>query len=347
MSRRQRLLKHIDHKKQGIEVAPYFAPLLPKAEGFKVLTLDVFDTERLRDNARQDIDITEDGLARIEPVDLVGDASSIADLVRASPHGGDIHYVVSSHNFEHLPNPLKFLRGCTDLLAPDGVISMAVPDGRACFDHYRMPTRLSDWLDAFHEDRTQPSAATLFDSIAYNATFSRDGQRLNGCRWESDNPEGFCADNGLGGAFDIYNAAQDPAMGYRDAHCSVFFPESLRLMFADLIFMGQLDLEVIDITPTRGLEFFVHLRKPVNPVVREQAAFYALRADLLADVSRAMGKGGWSDAAGGQAAARQAKPRLSRRIEDGAKSVLRTLVGPSRFQKLHDWHKRTARDRLR
>ncbi|ABD56256.1 methyltransferase domain-containing protein [Jannaschia sp. CCS1] len=341
MNRRQRLLQYIDRDKMGIEVAPYFTPLVPKADGFKVLTLDVFDTDRLRENARQDAGISDDGVARIEPVDLVGDASSIADLVSASPHAGNIHYIVSSHNFEHLPNPLKFLRGCADLLSPGGVLSMAVPDGRACFDHFRMPTRLSDWLDAFHEDRTQPSAGTLFDYHAFHAAYMRDGQPAVGCVWEVDDPCKFAPQENVQGALDLYHGARQPGADYRDAHCSVVFPETMRLMLADLIFLGLLDLEVIAVEPTQGLEFFIHLRKPVQPSVTETAAFYARRKNLLRDVAVAMGKGGT------RATTRRPLHTLAHRLEVGSKSTLKRLVGTDRFQRLDDWHKRTVRDRRR
>lgn len=292
MERRLHILRYIDPQKKGIEVAPYHSPLLAKADWANVLTLDVFDTERLLKNAYQDPNLSKADLSKIEPVDLVGDASSIADIVRCSAEAeNDIHYVVSSHNFEHLPNPLKFLRGCADILAPGGVLSMAIPDGRACFDHYRIPTRLSDWLDAFNEDRSQPSAATIFDYQANTSLYFRDGELSVGCSWGEENPMNFRPSMNLKGALDSYYAGRETSATYKDTHCSVLFPEILRLMLEDLIFLGLLDLEVIEVTSTQGLEFFVHLRKPFQFNVPDEASFYARRSQLLRDLSTEMGKG--------------------------------------------------------
>jgi hypothetical protein len=46
---------------------------------------------------------------------------------------------------------------------------MAIPDYRACFDHYRYPTRLSDWLRSYHHPLIQPDAESLFDSDSNTA----------------------------------------------------------------------------------------------------------------------------------------------------------------------------------
>ena len=89
----------------------------------------------------------------IEDVDLVGSSTHIGELVRARGEAGTFDYVVSSHNFEHLPNPIRFLQGCAEALRPGGILSMAIPDRRACFDYFRPVTRLSDWIQAFVEDR--------------------------------------------------------------------------------------------------------------------------------------------------------------------------------------------------
>ena len=46
---------------------------------------------------------------------------------------------------------------------------MAIPDRRGCFDFFRPLTRLSEWIDAFVEERSQPSCAQTFDSSAFFA----------------------------------------------------------------------------------------------------------------------------------------------------------------------------------
>ena len=171
MDRRDYILKYANTRGKGIEIAPYFNPLVPKREGFDVLILDVFDSNRLHENAINDSMVPNDRIDEIEPVDIVGDASQLIDIVTENSLAGKIDYIVSSHNFEHLPNPIKFLQGVELALKPGGFLSIAVPDYRACFDHFRMPTRLSDWLAGYHEDRTQPNAETVFDANAFSSVY--------------------------------------------------------------------------------------------------------------------------------------------------------------------------------
>ena len=54
---------------------------------------------------------------------------------------------------------------------------MAIPDRRACFDYFRPVTRLSDWIQAFVEDRNRPSLAQGFDSKELFARYDDGKQR--------------------------------------------------------------------------------------------------------------------------------------------------------------------------
>ncbi|MFN4058166.1 MAG: methyltransferase domain-containing protein [Roseinatronobacter sp.] len=282
----KRILKHADLTQKGIEVAPYYKPLVSKAK-HDVLIIDVFETDELRRRAEAD-PLIED-TSRIEPVDLVGDASDIERLVTDAGHAGQIAYIVSSHNFEHLPNPIKFLRGCSAILKPGGVVSMAVPDGRACFDFYRMPTRLSDWLAAYHEDRRQPSAETLFDALSLQSMYLKRGKLRPACGIGRDSPRRFIANHKLAETYDLYKQVKADPGGYRDAHCSVFFPETVELMLRDLNFLGLLDLEIIEVSKSKGHEFIIHLRKPKTPSSEPEKAFYTRRDALMARITQNLG----------------------------------------------------------
>lgn len=291
MARTDQILKHADISQKGIEVAPYFNPTLRKGDGNDILVLDVFDTDRLRQNATTDALIPESRLAEIEDVDLVGDASHIGDLVRGANLEGQIGFIISSHNFEHLPNPILFLQGAYAALKPGGVLSMAVPDCRACFDFFRMPTRLADWLAAFHEGRKQPSSEILFDGVAMGAWYIAQGKTHPGCNIASDDPAGFVPHQALDAAYDVYKRDKAQPGEYRDAHCSVFFPESLELLLTDLRKLGLISFDVVEVSQTVGLEFYVHLRKPdgAASVPETDAAFYERRQVLLRRVVENMG----------------------------------------------------------
>src|SRR5580658_539233 len=137
MDRREQILKHITKRQRGIEIGPWFAPLAAKRDGYNCLSFDVFDTETLRKNAEGDPFVDSSCVSSIEGVDIVGSSTEICDIIAARGELSTFDYIVSSHNLEHLPNPIRFLQGCHKVLKPGGYLSMAVPDKRACFDYFR------------------------------------------------------------------------------------------------------------------------------------------------------------------------------------------------------------------
>lgn len=289
MSRSDQIIKYIDTAKLGIEVAPYFAPILAKREGFKIMSLDVFDQKQLRETALNDPLILNEWADRIEPVDIVGDASAIGLMMEERGLAGKIGYIVSSHNFEHLPNPIKFLRGCSTALEIGGVLSMAVPDCRACFDHFRTPTRLSDWIGAYHRDDKQPNAETLFDFHANNGTYITDGAATVGCDIATGVLDNFIYRGDLLRCYADYLVNVAGLSKYTDAHCTVMFPETLELLLRDCVYLGLIDLEIIEIHQTVGLEFFVHLRKTAAQNIEDATAFASRRQDLLRRINLGLG----------------------------------------------------------
>ena len=106
---RSAILNGITKDMRGIEIAPWFAPLAPKRHGFNCLVVDVFSKDELSKRAAADHNIPDKNVSLIEHVDIVGSATEISSLIPVSEHG-TFDYIISSHNFEHLPNPIKFLR---------------------------------------------------------------------------------------------------------------------------------------------------------------------------------------------------------------------------------------------
>lgn len=330
-----RLLSHRPGFGKAVEVAPYFNPALPKAAGHDVLILDVFDTETLRSQALDDPNIPNERIAEIEEVDIVGDASAIGELLAARGLAGQIGFVVSSHNFEHLPDPIRFLRGVEACLMPGGVLSMAIPDCRATFDHFRGMTRLVDWVTAFHDGHRQPSANTLFDYAANVAGFPAGGTLRGTCNWRRDDPREAKLTGDLRSAYDRWLASRNKAGDYTDCHVSVVFDAQFALMIEDLRFLGLVGLEVIEITPNAGFEFFAHLRRPVTPPpLMSEADYRARREELLRRVA-----GGLGD---------RAFPalRFAGLAAQGPKKIARKLLGEDGFERLRSWN-RARKERRR
>jgi len=317
MDRLDILRRYAGKTKLGIEIAPYFNPIVTKAAGYNVLIVDVFDTETLRQRVLEDPNLTDDQAADVEAVDIVSDASDLITAVEARGIAGTIDYIVSSHNFEHLPNPIRFFKGVSAALRPGGTLTMAVPDHRACFDHFRMPTRLSDWLGAYHRDIRQPTPETRFDFITSVSSYMRDGQAAVGCDINVDDPSGFVPWKALRDAYAEYVADMDTPPPYKDAHCSAVCGASFELMARDLRHLGVIDLEIIEVVPTIGLEFFVHMRKPdVSTVAEDDATFYARREKLLRALNAQLGAAGfaWPKPPPPAVAVRSTARRIARRL---------------------------------
>jgi hypothetical protein len=285
MDRRAVLLKGITNDMLGIEIGPYHQPLVPKRDGYRALSLDVFNTEMLRKNAAADPTISEQDAERIEEVDLIGSAPKLAELVEAKGLVGQCDYIISSHNFEHIPDPIRFLQGCEKALKPRGFVSMAVPDKRCCFDYYRPLSMTGDFLEAFFENRERPSRVQIFQSESLFCRYVGAGADAHSFDLGTD-PAQIEPIQHLKESFDSWqaNSAATDAT-YRDAHCWAMTPSSFELMAREIQFLGLMKLGVESVTGTRGNEFYVRL---VNGApVPDAAQFYERRAALLRDIASA------------------------------------------------------------
>lgn len=229
---------HITKDQKGIEVGPWFSPITPKRAGYTCWVLDVFDGPTLRQRAAVDPNIAKEKIECIEDVDLVGTSTEIAQLVRARNELGTFDYIVSSHNFEHLPNPIKFLQGCGQVLKPAGWLSMAIPDRRACFDRYKSNSRLSEWIAAYFEDRQQPTLAQVFDMSVLSSL---------------DPPKKAVPQiaRSLKEAFESWDAHKDlPETPYQDVHCWTFTPTSFELLMIESALLGLSPFVPVHVSPS-------------------------------------------------------------------------------------------------
>jgi predicted SAM-dependent methyltransferase len=250
MSRIERILKHISKEQLGIEVGGWFAPLASRKDGYNCLTLDVFDQETLIKNAKADSSIDDATIPNIQQVDLLGTSTEIEQLVAFRNELGQFDYIVSSHNFEHLPNPIKFLKGCGKVLKQGGVLSLAIPDRRVCFDIYKSGTSLGQWIDAHMDDRVQPTQAQVFDNSSMMAHYQPKRPYQSPLRGKLEECYLNWVNNNL--------KSNTP---YQDAHCWAFTPASFELLIRDAYFLNLSPLSVLEITARpKGNEFYVHLK---------------------------------------------------------------------------------------
>ena len=229
----------------GLEIGPGYNPLLPKSEGFWVETVDYTDADGLRAKYEGCPNVD---LARIEPVDhVLQEGRTLAELV-GKP--GAFEYIVASHVIEHTPDMLEFLQSCEALLAPEGVLLLAVPDKRHCFDVLQPLASTGAVLQAHIDRRTSPTPGAIFDDVAYNAVRGDD------IGWSPNDTKKLRFFASLRSAGEAYNSALQTS-AYRDVHVWRFVPSSFRLIMHDLHAIGAIQLREQYFHDSVGNEFYI------------------------------------------------------------------------------------------
>lgn len=240
---------------RGIEIGALEKPLLPRSV-MPVVYVDHAPTDELRRKYADD-DAMKDRLDLIVDVDHVwsGDAP-LADLLTTH---GPVDVVVASHVVEHVPDLLGWLAEVESVLLEGGVLALAVPDMRFCFDANRDLTTMADVVDAHLSGLTKPSYRQIYDFhsriVPVDAGEVWAGTSAHAGTWRIDlDPDDW--------AYELCLERRD-ADEYVDGHCQVFTP----LSFVDLLErssrLGLVGLAVRDLVPTSmgSLEFHVLLEK--------------------------------------------------------------------------------------
>jgi SAM-dependent methyltransferase len=283
MKRLRRLREGISFDHEILEIGPYHAPIAAKALGYRVTILDLVGTDELRARGAADPAIGEAAATMIEEVDLVGSACDLANLVQGR-FGPDkrFDWILSSHTIEHMPDPIRFMQECGSVLTAGGILRMAVPDKRGCFDHFRPLSDIGEWLQAYRERRTRPTVYQVFREECYRAVMpSTEPDRR---RWHVGEVHLYGV-KPVEHNLEIYRAWFGPdgvePNEYLDTHCWAFTPDSFELLVRDAIAFGLLPLEVATVSPPQGHEFFVDLRRPVAAAPLDERSYFETRCRLL------------------------------------------------------------------
>lgn len=70
-----------------------------------------------------------------------------SDISKLESHSYD--FILSSHNLEHIANPLKAMKGWINVVKKEGYILLVLPNKNECFDHRREYTKFSILKDKF------------------------------------------------------------------------------------------------------------------------------------------------------------------------------------------------------
>lgn len=227
MDRRMQILDGLKLTQPGIEIGPSYNPLAPKREGFNVSIIDHLDQAALRQKyTGHNVDTS-----LIEPVDYVWSGESYADLVR----GAKFDWVLASHVIEHATDLIGFLNDIGAILTPTGMLSLAIPDKRFCFDHYRSNSDLARVIDTHVLGGKWPTPGAAAEHFMNAAAI--DNQIIWGANVNA-NPI-------LIHSLEYAKAAYDDTIAkrkYHDVHSWTFSPASFRLLMDDLYRLGHIHL---------------------------------------------------------------------------------------------------------
>lgn len=274
VSRQALLRSWIPLDARGLEVGPGYNPLVPKAEGFCVETADYTDQEGLRAKYEGNPHVDP---SRIEAVDhVLTDGMTLAEVVGRP---GAFDYIVASHVIEHTPDMLGFLKSCEQLLSPNGVLLLAVPDKRHCFDVLLPLTSTGAVLDAHVGRHSRPSPGAVFNDLAYNAV------RGDAIGWAPTNLDPLRFFASLHEAASVYSEMKTSS-AYRDTHVWRFVPSSFRLIVGDLHAIGEIGLREKGFHDSVGNEFYLILSRSGDgcPIDRLMLAKLALREQAMIEL---------------------------------------------------------------
>jgi hypothetical protein len=251
VDRREMALKFINLGGRGLEIGPSYNPLVTKASGARIETVDHADRATLVAKY-QAWGLHKDKTDAIETVDHIWAGGSLLDVISER---GVYDYIVASHFLEHTVDMVAFLADCEALLTSDGRLALALPDKRYCFDRFQPLSTIGDVVDAFHGSHAYHTAGTLLDHQAYAC------KRGDGIAWDpaSIGPLSLQFPNlEDGGTVITAGIAQDE---YHDIHHWKFTPTSFELLMRDLATLGFHTFGPVGAFGTTGFEFFITLAK--------------------------------------------------------------------------------------
>lgn len=262
-----------------IEIGPYVNPLFPKCDGWNVISNDIFSYDELLKKAKSDDNLDDDAISRIEPVDYVGETTKVFNL--NSKHDGKVDYIISSHNLEHIPNPIKFLKTCQKLLRDNGNLILALPDYRCCWDRFRPLTSCADWLQSYHEDSIKPSAKQIFVQNSMHCRWN-DNEILRATMPFQTKVLELIPLETLENAYQnfILNLKKGDSLEYIDTHCWTFTSDSFQLILLDLFFLKLINFFPINVSFDKNSEFLIKLQKRTSQTLLKKD-FYKQRKKLF------------------------------------------------------------------
>ncbi len=234
----------------GLEVSPYFNPLVLKSEHENIYYTDYVSTEELREKAKLQPHV---GPSDVVPIDFVWNPDKT--LKESAPQGLQFDYAVSSNVVEHTPNTIKWISDIVEVLKPRGVLLLIVPNKNASVDKFRPKINVGDLVDAWLRDIYIPSPRQVFEYLSHGFDMGKPHKTLESSSRSYNDTKAI--------EFAVWAATENK---YLDAHTFSYTPEEFVSVFRKIADLGILNVDVSE--PEMGLdgkEFLVYVTKRGEP----------------------------------------------------------------------------------
>jgi 2-polyprenyl-3-methyl-5-hydroxy-6-metoxy-1,4-benzoquinol methylase len=238
INRSQEILNRLKNYKKciGVELSPGAAPVINKSD-FNVIYLDKFDHHK-KSSYLEGVPLK---------VDIVLGEKLIDEVL--GHHKYD--YLFSSHVIEHIPDFIQFFVSASNILKKNARLLMYVPDKRYTFDVLRNVTSIEN-IEKAHLDKLRfPSKFMALDFYS-NVDFDASCQNLWNDSYKPKPMRTFAEASVLVNSLNLCN---------EDIHCSVFTPDSSRILINYIAkkYIPRLKILEITQTPIGTNEFIIDL----------------------------------------------------------------------------------------
>lgn len=222
----------------GAEIGPLNIPLIEKG-GHAVLYVDHLDTAGLKKKYA--------GLDGIVDIDRPMVNDSLSDTLRED---APLDYLCASQVFEHVPNPIRWLKEIYEVLRVGGLVALSLPDRRMTFDLFREESSAADIVAVYYDDVKVPDVRAVYDNQIL-ATAVNMHWRFE----DSMTPDEVFRARGAASprvvSADPLGITEIASKGsYLDAHCWVFTPPGFLIVMSQLAESGLLPFKCNQFYPT-------------------------------------------------------------------------------------------------
>lgn len=232
-ARRAFVTGHLPVHRRGLEIAPYFNPMVDRS-AHDVFYVDCIDNDEIERKAAGNPGAVGRELPRIDAVWTPGRRLKECLSKRT------FAYAVASHVMEHVPNPLGWLHEILECVEVGGRVAIVLPVRTKTMDFYRQNTTFGQVVGWSIEKPTRPTPSQVMDFLS-QAFFHQGEPVVDGQMPGFDEASRHYTDRqALGFATHVWKRQH-----YLDVHCTTWTPESFSEVFRRLREVGLLDCDLI------------------------------------------------------------------------------------------------------